>query len=145
MGNRWTLADVRAVQARHHDAALVISAPAAGLSRKKFGNQETLTDGIRFDSKKESDHYRLLKMRLRMNEITDLELQPVFEIYIDTLDRGRIHIGDFTPDFRYWEIRSPDNHVLRVVDVKSQPTRTTAYQLRKRLVEAIYGITVTEV
>lgn len=142
MGNRWTLADVRAVQARHHEFATAV-APAPPPT--KFHNQQTIVDEIAFDSKKEADHYRLLKMRLRMGEITDLELQPVFEIYIDTLDRGRISIGKFTPDFRYWEIRSPDNHVLRVVDVKSQPTKTTAYQLRKRLVEAIYGITITEV
>lgn len=34
---------------------------------------------------------------------------------------------------------------LEVVELKSAPTRTTAYRLRKRLVEAIHGITIREV
>jgi Protein of unknown function (DUF1064) len=103
-----------------------------------------LVDNIWFDSKKEGEHYLTLKMRERMKEIRDLELQPVFQIYIDTADRGRIDIGDFKADFRYWE-RYCGTDVLRVVDVKSKPTKTEAYQLRKKLVEAIYNVTIIEV
>jgi hypothetical protein len=32
-----------------------------------------------------------------------------------------------------------------IEDVKSGPTKTTAYRLRKRLVEAIHGVTISEV
>jgi hypothetical protein len=114
MGNRWTMADVRAHQSK-------IDAPVPE-PRKKFGNKNVLIDGIVFDSKKEGEHYLLLKMRQRLNEIDGLEMQPVFQIYIDTPDRGRIDCGDFTPDFRYWE-HYCGKDVLRVVDVKSSATK----------------------
>lgn len=134
---RWTLADVRAHKTRHEQGLPPIE-------RQKFGNQKVTVDGIEFDSKKESAHYLLLKMRERLHEIDRLDLQPVFPIYIETRDRGRIFCGDFTADFRYWELFKDGTERLRVDDVKSTATKTEAYQLRKKLVEAIYNITITE-
>jgi hypothetical protein len=46
----------------------------------------------------------------------------------------------YTADFRYVDASG----AVVVEDVKSGPTKTTAYRLRKRLVETIYGITITE-
>jgi len=132
------MADVLRVQSRRDTAKV----PPA---RAKFGNAKTEIDGITFDSKKEGDQYRLLKMRERLKEIDGLELQPVFPLYIDTPDRGRIPVGKFTADFRYWERVTAGAAVLRVVDVKSAPTKTEAYRLRKKLTEAIYGIEIMEV
>jgi Protein of unknown function (DUF1064) len=137
--SRWTMADVRAHKARHGESAI----GPEPKQREKFGNQKVLIDGILFDSKKEGAHYLLLKMRERLKEIDGLELQPVFPIYIDTPDRGRIHCGDFTADFRYWE-HYCGKDVLRVIDVKSPASKTEAYQLRKKLVEAIYNIEIIE-
>jgi hypothetical protein len=137
--SKWTLADVRAHAAKHGSAPLGATPP----ERQKFGNQKVTIDGILFDSKKEGAHYLLLKMRERLKEIDNLELQPVFPIYIDTPDRGRIHCGDFTADFRYWE-HYCGKDTLRVIDVKSPASRTEAYQLRKKLVEAIYNIEIIE-
>lgn len=136
--SRWTQADVARVQARH--AATVAPPP-----RAKFGNAKTPIDGIIFDSKKEAEYYLLLKMRERLKEIDGLELQPVFDLYVDTPSRGRISVGKFTPDFRYFEHVPGGEDVLRVVDVKSEPTKTEAYRLRKKLAEAIYGIAIIEV
>ncbi len=134
------MADVRAHAAKHGSAPLGPTPPG----RQKFGNKQVTVDGIQFDSKKESTHYLLLKMRERLKEIDRLELQPVFPIYIDTADRGRIQIGVFTADFRYWE-QYCGKDTLRVVDVKSPQTRLTeGYQLRRKLVEAIYNITIIE-
>jgi hypothetical protein len=138
MSPRWTLADVRAHKARHEQGLPPVE------RRQKFGNQKVEIDGYTFDSKKEGQHYLLLKMRQRMKEIDRLELQPVFPIYIETPDRGRIVCGDFTADFRYWELFKDGTERLRVDDVKSTVTKTEAYQLRKKLVEAIYSITITE-
>jgi len=137
---RWTLADVRAHAAKHGSAPLGATPPA----RQKFGNQKVTVDGILFDSKKESAHYLLLKMRERLKEIDRLERQPEFPIYIDTADRGRIQCGVFKADFRYWE-QYCGKDTLRVVDVKSPASKTEAYELRKKLVEAIYNIEITEV
>jgi len=138
---------VRAVMARRGMIEAAVRGLDAGVAapapRAKFGNKKVPIDGFVFDSKKESERYLLLKMRARLGEIAELELQPVFEIFIQQAD-ARIRIGDFTADFRYWE-HTPAGDVLRVEDVKSEPTKTEAYRLRKKLVEAIYGITVIEV
>ncbi len=108
--------------------------------RAKFGNKKTPVDGILFDSAKEANRYGILKMLLRAGKITDLECQPVFEIYIQR-DTERIRIGDFTPDFRYYT-----NGECIVEDVKGgKATKTTDYQLRKKLTEAIYSIVITEI
>ena len=135
--SRWTLADVSRVQARR-------AAPLPPPGAAKYRNTKTVIDAITFDSKKEGQYYQLLKMRERLGEIDRLELQPVFDLYVEPPGRGRIHVGRFTPDFRYWERRAGGD-VLCVVDVKSGPTKTEAYRLRKKLAEAIYGITILEV
>jgi hypothetical protein len=133
------MADVRAVRERHTTNC----AAALPARVNKLRNQQCVVEGIEFDSKKEGAHYLLLKMRERLQEITGLELQPVFPIYIDTPDRGRIYVGEYTADFRYWE-HVGDKDALRVVDVKSPASKTEAYQLRKKLVEAIYNLTILE-
>jgi len=130
---RWSQADLRAHQAKRETEP-----------RQKYRNKFVTVDGIGFQSKKESDHYLLLKMRERMHEIEDLKLQPVFPLYVITPQGHRVAIGDFTPDFRYFEHYCGEM-VLRVVDVKSAPTKTEAYQLRKKMAEALYGITIIEV
>lgn len=142
--SHWTLADVRAVQARH-----AVAVPP----RRKFGNSPVTIDGHGFDSKKEGEHYLHLKMRLRLDEITDLELQPVFQLYVHP-ERVLAH---FTPDFRYWERvppgyvpaprerLSPDHKVLRVVDVKSTATKTDIYKLRKKWCEDLHHVVILEV
>lgn len=146
----WTQADVNNVLARR-------SVPAAldeGIKRPaKYRNHQVTIDGIAFDSKKEGEHYLHLKMRQRLNEIRDLELQPVFKLYVEESRP----LAEFTPDFRYWERMppgyvpapgertSPDNEVLRVVDVKSTATKTEAYNLRKKWCEDLHKVKILEV
>ncbi len=142
--SNWTAEDVR-----RHEAKRAI-AQNVKTSRLKYGNTKTVVDNISFDSKKEAQHYQLLKMRERAGQIDALEVHPKFEIYIDTPDRGRIQCAIYTADFRYFEtISSEDGHgkdlSLRVEDVKSKATKTTDYQLRKKLVEAIYDLIITEI
>ncbi len=88
-------------------------------------------------------------MRERAGQIDALEVHPKFEIYVDTPDRGRITCGIYTADFRYWELvrhaNGSSQNALRVEDVKSKATKTTDYQLRKKLVEAIFNLTITEI
>jgi Protein of unknown function (DUF1064) len=126
--SRWTLADVRAVQARHAE-----SAP----SDRKYKNKIVVIDNITFDSKKEGDHYLLLKMRERMGEISNLDVHPVFPLYVDKPDGRRIHGPVFKADFRYTE-HYCGKEIERVVDVKSPVSRTEAYQLRKWFFEQLY-------
>ena len=78
--------------------------------------------------------------------IRNLETQPRFPIDVVELFRPGakrlVHCGYFTADFRYVETSTGE---VVVEDTKSGPTKTTAYRLRKRLVEAIHGVKISEV
>jgi hypothetical protein len=101
----------------------------------KFGSVRTTVDGIAFHSKKEADRYSELKLLERAGAISDLALQPEFPIIIN----GK-KVAKWIGDFRYSSYGS-----VVVEDVKSSFTRRDpVYRLKKKLVEAQYGIQVTE-
>lgn len=118
-------------------------------TRSKFGNRKTVVDGITFDSAKEARRWMELCLLERAGEIKSLERQPRYDLFALKRDwRGKqmceatVVIGRFTPDFRYRHTSG----AWCVEDVKSPATRReTAYRLRKRIFEANYGITVTEI
>lgn len=112
----------------------------AEVKRAKYGSKKTPIDGYVFDSKREAEHYLTLKILAVAQEITALEIQPRFPIFVRSLAGADIYVGDYTADFRFTE-----RGIVKVEDVKSSATKTTAYKLRKRLVEAIYGIEITEI
>jgi hypothetical protein len=101
--------------------------------------------GTPFPSLKEGRRYIDLTKLVTAGLITDLELQPPFELHVaKPLDAGGyepIYVGRFTADFRYLDLT---NGEVVIEDTKSEFTRTTAYQLRKKMAEAEYGITVRE-
>lgn len=113
--------------------------PAAAPGRQsKYRNVKQQVDGHQFDSKAEAMHYLVLRMRQAEGEIRDLEPHPPayrFEL-------NGVLIGTYRPDFRFVDTATGKTVV---VDVKSPSTRTTAYMLKRRLMRAFHGITVTEV
>lgn len=110
-------------------------APDEKPKRGKYGAIPTVIDGIRFASKKEARRYGELKTLQAAGRISGLTLQPRYELHVN----GK-KVGVYTGDFRYVE-----GAAIVVEDVKSKATKTTAYRLRKKMVEAQYGITVHEV
>ncbi len=112
--------------------------PAAQTRRPKFNNVRGEIDGHRFDSMAEGRRYLVLRDRLQKGEIRDLEPHPPayrFEV-------NGVLVGRYTPDFRFVETATGETVVE---DVKSKPTLTTDYRLRKKLMLACFGITITEV
>lgn len=103
--------------------------------RNKFGAQKTNIDGIAFDSKGEAHRYALLKLWQASGGIRDLVLQPEYPIY---MNGTRVCVCRW--DFSYTEV-SPERFVIE--DFKG--VRTPIYRLKKKLFEAAYGLTVTEV
>ena len=121
----------------------------------KYGNKKVTIGGITFDSKKEAYHYLALKERAKRGEISDLRLQVPFEIvpavYEDRvvklktkekIERKKVQPAvHYIADFVYLE----DGREV-VVDVKSAATKKKdAYILKKKMMRAFLGITITEV
>lgn len=100
----------------------------------KYKAIKTTVDGIEFHSKKEAKRYSELKILQQGGAITDLVTQPVYPCKVN----GHV-VCTYIADFRYWD-RLTGTTVVE--DTKGM--RTDVYKLKKRLVEAIYSITITE-
>jgi len=100
----------------------------------KYGAKKTEIDGYIFDSKAEAGRYSYLLLLEKAGEISNLNLQPVFPLIVNEK-----RIGKYIADFQYI-----DRDGIRVVeDVKG--VATPVYRLKKKIVEAIYGINIVEV
>ena len=100
--------------------------------KNKYGNRKTTVEGITFDSAKEANRYRELKMLEISGLISDLKIQQRFEIVPKSggNKRARFYIADFT----YCE---GGKKILE--DVKSEITRKNpVYSLKKALVQWQY-------
>ena len=120
----------------------------------KYHNKKVTIDGITFDSVKEANRYRELKVLERIGEITGLELQVKFvlipSIY-ETYERygkngKRLKDGKklvekecaYIADFVYFRYG-----VMVVEDAKG--VRTKDYIIKRKLMLFMHGIRVNEV
>ena len=100
----------------------------------KYHNKKTIIDGIRFDSKKESERYAELKLLERAKKIKKLVLQPEFILQCGFKDG----MGDkhrpitYRADFQYIDT---ENGFTVVEDVKGM--RTEVYKIKKKMF--LYG------
>jgi len=107
----------------------------------KYSAVPTVVDNVRFASKAEATRYRELLLLERAGFIRGLELQPAFPLYVAPHRGADVHhVCTYIADFRY---REGPRGVLRVEDVKG--VRTPVYRLKKKMVEAQYGIAITEI
>ena len=145
------------------------SSPAADGPQKasKYHNSPTerVTPSgavLHFDSQKEARRYDHLAALERAGQIRDLRLQVDFtlqEAYTDTEGR-RVRAIKYRADFTYrrkptWPLPSMDpgefadkmeiKWPLVVEDVKSRPTRTKEYLLKRKMLKDKLGIDITEV
>ena len=98
---------------------------------------------LHFDSQKEARRYDHLTLRQQAGEIHDLRLQVDFtlqEAYTDQEGR-RVRAIRYRADFTY---RERDGRLV-VEDVKSKPTRTREYLIKRKLMKERRGIDITEV
>lgn len=127
--------------------------------RSKYGAVKETVDGITFHSRKEARRWGELKLLEKAGEIDRLLCQPSFDLTVidmsvggklkraaARLGRGSqleatppIKIGRYLADFAYWT--KDDKYVVE--DVKG--VRTPVYRLKKKMVEAQYGITIREI
>lgn len=122
--------------------------------RSKYRAVKTEVDGITFDSKKEAQHYKQLKLLEQAGEISGLTLQQKYELTPEFREpdiigpkggrkQGRVielpsyYIADFVYEDK-------DGNTI-VEDVKSPATRTPQYILKRKMMLYRYGIRIHEV
>ena len=132
----WTQADVDALAKRR--------GTPTPQKASKYRNVKIEIDGHRFDSKREAQHWQLLKLREKAGEITQLEHHaPRFDLKAPSTTPGLFVImAYYEPDFTYFEIVNGKLE-LRVIDAKGQ--RTRMYLLKKKWLELQEGIIIQEV
>lgn len=106
----------------------------------KYHNKKILVDGIEFDSKLEAKRYLELRQDEAFGLITNLELQPVFELIPSFKKNGKtFRKTTYKADFSY--IR---NGKKIVEDTKG--FRTDVYKLKNKLFEYKYPeLTIKEI
>lgn len=131
--------------------------------RSKYGAQACVVDTIRFASHKEARRYQALKLLEKIGEIRNLTLQPEYALEVAAIRHlmydGKTQVyricqkvatyrGDFAYEERY-EVPQRKHALLPTVkwravteDVKG--FKTPVYRLKKKMVEAQYGIKVRE-
>ena len=98
----------------------------------KYRNKKVIVDGEEFDSKKEGNRYKELKLLLKAGKISNLELQPRFLLQDGFKKNGRTFRKiEYIADFKYIE-----NGKTIVEDVKGM--QTDVFKLKHKIFEKTY-------
>lgn len=116
------------------------------IKRSKYGNRKTIIDGIKFDSIKEGEYYKHLKVIDKMGLIEKLELQVKFP-YTITYSQNGLEMSKkafYRADFVVTYVSDKTiGQKVAVIDVKG--TRTAEYKRKKKIIEHLYKIKIIEV
>ena len=124
---------------------------------KKYNNKKTVVDNIEFDSKKEAQRYLVLKDAEANGIISNLELQPKFELipaireeyveHLKTKDKVKTRTVQlaitYTADFRY--LKDGKNIVE---DVKASPKMAALdpkFLLKEKMFRYFFGFPIKRV
>ena len=102
--------------------------------QNKYHAQRVQLDGHWFASKREAKRYAELRLLEKLGDLTNLRLQVHFPVLING-----IKVFTYIADFTY----SDRDEIDCVEDAKGM--RTEIYRLKKKCVEAMYGIKIMEV
>lgn len=101
----------------------------------KYYNKKTVVDEIVFDSAREAERYRELRLMQNAGLISDLELQPKFLLQPPFRKNGKSYRAIYyVADFRYFD-REKGCEIVE--DVKGY--KTEKYQLKKKMFEYRYS------
>lgn len=107
----------------------------------KYGAIKTTIDGITFDSRKEANRYSELKLLERAKEISNLKLQPEFELVPSQYKDGKCveRAVKYKADFSYTD----KNGSVVIEDTKG--FKTPEYIIKRKLMLYVYGYEVREI
>lgn len=98
--------------------------------KPKYNNKKVEIDQFKFDSKKEGEYYKKLKLAKESGDLFAFYVQVPFRLY-----------GGVTYRLDFLEIWS--NGEIRHVDVKGM--KTQVFTIKKKQVEELYGIEIITV
>lgn len=107
------------------------------MSYQKFGNKPTVVNGIKFQSKLESDRYTQLRLLEQAGEISGLMLQVEFQIlkgWINSETGEKIRSRHYVADFVYFDHAT---HQWIIEDTKGQ--ETAEFRLKWDYMKSQYG------
>lgn len=127
-------------------------------SYNKYGNKKVTVDGIEFDSRKEANRYRELRLMQRAGKIVGLRLQVPFELIPNQYETVTVQLKtktkqvdklverkiEYIADFVYTDLETKQTVVE---DVKGY-TDGQAYRvflIKRKLMLQVYGIKVAEI
>ena len=112
------------------------------MKKHKYKAIKTIVDGITFDSKKEAEYFSKLRLLLRAIKISDLKMQvPFCWLEKHCYDGKEIEFKrKYIADFVYYDVELKKTII---VDVKGY--KTAEYKKKKKIVEQIFSIKITEV
>jgi len=117
--------------------------PAHVPVKSKYRNVRTVIDGERFDSKREAEYWKELKLRERAGEIADIQRQVPFSLCCPTAGDD-MEVARYIADFTYRDVNKIGMQTqLHVVDAKGH--RTREYLLKKKWLELQSGVIIEEV
>lgn len=100
----------------------------------KYGNEEKVVDGIKFDSKLEAKRYIQLKLLQRAGEIKDLRTQPGFVLQPSYKKNGKtIRAIKYVADFIYYDVKKD-----KVIVEDTKGFKNDVYKLKKKIFEYKY-------
>lgn len=108
--------------------------PVKQVRPAKYRAKPTVTDGIKFASKKEAKRYAELLLLRKAGKIIDLKLQPRIRCVIN----GE-HVCDYIADFFY-----VDRQQMRERYEDCKGFKTPVYRLKRKIVKACTGIEILE-
>lgn len=137
MKQKWpTLSDLKNSKVAHLNQK-VFEEVEKPKKKSKYNNTKTEVDGIVFDSVKEANRYKELRLLLKIGEIGLLKRQVEYE-----LNLGGKNSIKYVADFVY--VISKTGQKI-VEDVKSEITKKLpVYRMKKKLMEDRYGIIIKE-
>lgn len=95
--------------------------------KNKYNAKKVVIDGIKFDSNKEGEYYKDLKMAKKSGELIAFYMQVLFRLPGKTT-----YWLDFLECWKGDQIKHTD---IKVIE-------TTVFKIKKRQVEEIYGIEI---
>ncbi len=108
---------------------------------QKYRAKKTEVNGLLFASKLEAERYKQLMLLQRAGEISDLQLQPEFQIfegYVNCYD-GKKHISRFyVGDFMYIDMRSKQTIVEDTKGMETDVFRLKWEEVQKKYPEYVF-------